>query len=89
MRENKYTRKIPLTQGKSTTVDAEDFDRLNNFKWCAKKDGNTYYAVRTIMQNHKQKFIRMHREILGLKAGDGRETDHINGNGWKTGSENA
>lgn len=26
---------IPLTQGKSTIVDEDDFIYLNQFKWCA------------------------------------------------------
>ena len=80
MRENKYTRKIPLTQGKSTTVDDEDFDRLNAYKWYANKEGNTYYAVRHSKRQNR-KMIRMHREILGFKAGDGKQIDHINSNG--------
>ena len=69
---------IRLTQGQYAIVDNEDFARLNSFKWYANKMGNTYYAVR----NSKQKSIHMHREILGLKSGDGLLTDHINGNGF-------
>lgn len=30
----------------------------------------------------------MHRDILGLKAGDGKEVDHINGNGFDNRREN-
>ena len=74
-------KRIPLTQGKFAIVNDEDFDRLNSFKWYAHEDRNTYYAVRTIRQNGKRKTILMHREIMELKAGDGRQTDHINHDG--------
>ena len=80
MSENKHTRKIPLTQGKFATVDAEDFDQLNSYKWYANKKKNTYYAARNLkLQNGKK--ILMHREILGLEAGDGLQADHKSGNG--------
>ena len=54
---------IPLTQDKFAQVDDEDFDYLMQFKWCANKLGNTYYAVN---RSIKDKSILMHRVILGL-----------------------
>ena len=73
---------IRLTQGKYAIVDDEYFDRLNGFKWCAHKNRKTYYAVRNSKrQKGRRTFICMHREILGLKTSDGKDTDHINGNG--------
>ena len=65
---------IPLTQGKFAIVDAADFEWLSKQKWYAKKDWHTYYAF-------SSKGISMHRQILGLKKGDGKLTDHKNGNG--------
>jgi hypothetical protein len=72
---------IPLTQGKFALVDDEDFEYLNQFKWCADKIGIKWYCGRNIVIGTNKKFIRMHRIILGLEIGDGKHTDHIDGNG--------
>ena len=71
--------RISLTQGQFATVDDEDFEWLNQWTWCggcSKKNcctkGLMYYAKRT--------GISMHRQILGLKAGDKRRVKHINRN---------
>jgi len=58
-------RSIELTQGKFAKVDDEDFEWLNQWKWSAHKDGNTYYAVRSVRINGRQKKYRMHRLIMG------------------------
>ena len=74
-------KRIPLTQGQYALVDDQDFDELNQFKWCAHWNPNTrsFYAVRGIpLPNGKQTAERMHRRILGLKRGDKRQGDHIN-----------
>ncbi len=78
-------KKIPLTQNKFAVVDDEDYERTNKHNWYANKNFNTFYAVRDswIKQGssgfHRKVF--MHRLILGLKYGDGKQTDHINNNG--------
>ena len=65
-----------------TLVDDSDYDWLNQWKWRAVKDRNTFYAVRSAyLPNGKHRWILMHREILGLKFGDLRQTDHRNHNG--------
>ncbi len=56
-------KEIQLTQGKVALVDDEDFERLNQFKWCAHWNGKHWYAIRTVYEG-KKKTIRMHREIL-------------------------
>jgi hypothetical protein len=66
---------IALTQGYFATVDADDYERLSQYKWHVEKSGNTYYAVRI----EKGRAIKMHREILN--APDGLQCDHINHNG--------
>ena len=66
---------IPLTQGKFAIVDAEDYDRLSKYKWCANKSRRSYYAVRS----NGQRQIRMHRMITS--APKGLFVDHINHNG--------
>ena len=79
-------KRIPLTQGKFAIVDNEDFEWLNQWKWFAKKGYSTFYAVRNISQSPY--LIRMHRQILGLTKGDGKETDHINHNGLDNRQDN-
>jgi hypothetical protein len=75
-------KEIRLTGGKIALVDDSDYEWLSQFKWYAMKDTNTFYAVRTIKDaNGKQATIRMHREILGLRAGNTKQTDHKDHNG--------
>ena len=75
------TRKIQLTQGKFALVDDVDFDWLNQWKWYAHKDRNTFYAMRAVRVGLKWKTFQIHRLILGLDFGDKRQGDHINGDG--------
>ena len=73
-------REIQLTQGKVAQVDDEDFEELNQFKWCAGKYGKMHYAMRqSATLNGKRRIIRMHYAIVG-KLPD-LEIDHIDGNG--------
>ena len=66
---------IPLTQGKFAIVDAEDYERLSEHKWCVqRKKGGRFYAVRRA----GGKIIRMHREIMN--APPGMVCDHKNHN---------
>ena len=57
---------IPLTQGKSASVDGEDFSTLSPFNWIAQKtkDGK-FFAVRmtTAAESVKQTAISMHRHL--------------------------
>ena len=73
------SKQIPLTQGKVALVDDEDFEWLNQWKWCVKKEKDTCYAIRGQRQDGKIAQIRMHREIL--KPSIGMEVDHKDGNG--------
>ena len=68
---------IPLTQGKVALVDDEDFEFLNQWKWNAYRNNNTYYARRRIPGTNKK--ITMHRQIADAPAGV--LVDHKNGNG--------
>jgi len=73
-------KRIKLTQGKWALVDDSDFERLNQWKWFADKQGNTFYAVRNSATiNGKQTRIRMHRVIMNTH--EGMETDHADRNG--------
>jgi len=77
---------ISLTQGKFAIVDEGDFAKESKYKWSAvkmvKRGEIHWYAVRkeNVGCRKKQRTIYMHREILGLKRGDGIKTDHRNGN---------
>lgn len=62
-------KKIPLTKGKFALVDNDDFEWLNQFKWCINSHG---YAMR----RKGKTIVYMHREILG--NGKDEHTDHIN-----------
>ncbi len=67
-------RVIPLTQGKFTIVDAEDYDRLAQHKWYVSDNRGLFYAQRR--QNGRT--IRMHRVILNVPTG--LVCDHKNHN---------
>ena len=74
------TREIPLTRGYVATVDAADFEWLNQWKWHASfRHGGNCYANRTGRANDGTIFrITMHRLILG--APKGMVVDHIDRN---------
>lgn len=66
---------IPLhnRQGKTIAyakVDNEDYSFLINMRWCRNSNGRAMTGKSTLM----------HRVILGLEKGDGKEVDHWNGN---------
>lgn len=69
---------IKLTQGQFAQVDDSDI-WVNQWKWCAVKDGNTYYAVRSMLINGKYRTTRMHRLIMNTPAD--QEVDHQDHNG--------
>lgn len=68
-------KEIKLTQGKTTLVDDEDYDRLNQHKW----HYHCGYASRSITINKKKTTWRMHWDIIG-RPNDGFEIDHIDCN---------
>lgn len=68
-------RLILLTQGKFAIVDAEDYDWLSQYKWCAAKDKEAFYAHR----GNGGTTVSMHRAIM--RAPKGMMCDHKNHNG--------
>jgi hypothetical protein len=71
-------KEIQLTQGQVAIVDDEDFERLNQYKWCAawSEGVQAYYAQRSVnLGERKIITFKMHREILNAS-----EVDHSNGN---------
>ena len=77
-------RQIPLSQGLMTLVDDADYERLAQYRWYACKDHRKHYAKRSA---GNQKLL-MHRVILGLRPGDGIQSDHRDGNGLNNQREN-
>lgn len=72
-----------LGGGHVALVDDEDFERVSQFKWKAKKPRNIVYAVRRVTDHskashRKQREVRMHRFILNFPD---YEVDHRNHNG--------
>lgn len=78
------TRTIPLTNGYQTIVDAEDYEKVAQFKWFAKakKAGSDeFYAARNQREGKNVRTIYMHRFIMGCPAGkevDHKDTDKLN-----------
>jgi hypothetical protein len=69
---------IKLTKGQIAVVDAEDYERLNQWKWTALVTPYGYYATRSIRtETGKTKSIYMHRAVLNATTS---LVDHINGN---------
>jgi hypothetical protein len=77
------SKQIPLTRGMFAIVDDEDFERVNQFKWHAGKQGNIWYAIRTVRKPNKRLGIKGAGESLHRRIRNFPEslTDHINGNG--------
>jgi hypothetical protein len=75
-------REIPLTQGKVALVDADEYEWVSQWKWCAQKHFKTFYAMRKEpCPDGKYRTVKMHRLIMRLSRGDGRQVDHRNCNG--------
>jgi len=70
---------IVLTRGRIASVDDEDFDRVNQFKWHAYKQGECYYGVRLVRVNPgKRTSCYLHCFIMGLVGLDHRDGDGLN-----------
>lgn len=64
-------------------IDAEDAARINRWRWSlVESRSGVGYAVRGAWVDGRNHTRSMHREVLGLPMeGDGREADHVNGDG--------
>ena len=72
-------REVALTrQGLVALVDDDDWNTVCSYRWHPVQGRNTIYAKVTLPGNTS---MSMHRLILGLKVGDKRQGDHIDGNG--------
>ena len=73
-------KEIKLTQDKVALVDDEDYERVNQYKWSAKKCGKLYYASRHYYVDSKRTTQCMHQFIL-QDADKKLMIDHRDGDG--------
>ena len=81
-RKQKYGysyRRIYLGEDEWTILDAEDYYRLNSFKWFLTGRLHKFYAARTIKIDGKTRIARMHRDIMNPP--DNLVVDHRNSDG--------
>jgi hypothetical protein len=78
----KFMTIIKLTRNKSTIIDNEDFDLVNQYKWFGYKDHNKEkWYVLGYKKGERKKYIYMHRLILSAPKGilvDHRDRDGLN-----------
>lgn len=76
-------REIPLTQGKTATVNAADYDWLMQWKWYACRNRKSWYALRSVLNSAGNwTSISMHRTIIPMAETPGfPQLDHRDGNG--------
>jgi len=66
---------IRLSRGMYAIIECGDLEKVSQYKYCAARRTNTWYAVRFVAGCT----ILMHQDIMGVKKGF--DIDHINGNG--------
>lgn len=66
--------RVPLTQGKFTTIDAADAERILAYKWCLHKSGYAYRGRRK-SDGSGPHCIMLHWSIIDVP--DGMLPDHI------------
>lgn len=70
--------------GLKVLIDDEDYELFNTYSWYVSKSRRDKY----VRHCTTHETIRLHRFILGLKKGDKRQVDHINGNTLDNRKEN-
>ena len=75
-------KEIQLTQGKVALVDDEDFEYLNQWRWCLRGTGlSKSYAIRGFRKSKTCNItgsISMHRQLM--RPEKGYVIDHVDGN---------
>jgi hypothetical protein len=83
------TKEIPLSKGKVSLVDDEDFEFLLSFSWCLGGEG---YAVsrckNSLLSTYQRRKLIMHRLLMGVTNVTGIQVDHINGDKLDNRKEN-
>lgn len=60
---------IQLTHGKVALIDWADLEELSKYTWHARKSFSRYYAMRKVVQNGHEFWIRMHRQLTNCPRG--------------------
>lgn len=81
-------KEIPLTQGRVSLVDDEDYEMLSKFKWCCSLQGKQRrpYAIRRVRIEGVDIKLWLHRVIMNCPPT--HVVDHINGDGLDNRKEN-
>lgn len=66
---------IPLTKGKVTVINHEDYEKIKTYKWHYRDTGYAVCYSKGSITSRKQ--IRMHRLLTDCP--EGKEVDHIDG----------
>ncbi len=76
-------RLIPLSRGMFSIVDADDYEKLVQYRWSTTSSNGKYYAHSRIKRSEQcssRKLVVMHRIIMGVDVGSSKVyVDHING----------
>jgi len=74
---------IPVGKHNVAFIDHQDFEIVSKHKWCLAltTSPTLRYAMTAFHINGRKTTIRMHRLILGLTLGDGKVSDHKDGDG--------
>jgi hypothetical protein len=72
-------KEIPLSKGRFTLVDDEDYPNLMSHRWYLERDGNHYYVIHRPQTNGKKHRVCIHNVILG-EPPENHIVDHIDGN---------
>lgn len=83
---------IRLTQNQYAIIDDEDFERVSQYKWMARKDRYGFYAAKGLYKGkvngkYKTNFTHMHRFLLKIEDPD-MIVDHKNGDTLDNRKEN-
>ncbi len=60
---------IKLTHGRTAIVSPEDYEELNKYSWQARKSYSRYYAMRKVVEDGHEYWIRMHRQVTNCPSG--------------------
>ncbi len=72
-------KEIPLTQGKVALVDDEDFERVNQLKWCAMWNGFKWYAINaTGYRKYLHQFLLPDIPLIDHRNGNGLDCQRSN-----------
>lgn len=73
-------KRVPLTKGYSTIVDAHNYERITSRKWCAQVHSRINKPYVRALSNINKKNTYLHHFILNIKPDRKLQVDHINRN---------